>query len=706
MDNPEKGKANRLAGSGSPYLLQHAQNPVDWHPWSPEVFEKARAQDKPVFLSIGYSTCHWCHVMENESFSDPDIAALMNDTFVCVKVDREERPDVDHLYMTFCQLLTGSGGWPLTIIMTPDREPFFAGTYLPPDERYGQPGMLQLISRIQELWEKERETVTSNAREIVEGVAAFMAPDPTASPDNRLPERTFISLKDQYDKRFGGFGAAPKFPVFSNLLFLLGYWSRTGEKQALDMVRQTLKAMRMGGIYDQTGFGLHRYSTDERWFAPHFEKMLYDQALAVLTCTETYRATKEKPFREMAEEILFYVTRDLTSPEGGFYSAEDADSEGEEGKFYTWTTEELNEVLDEDEVLVVREVYNASDAGNFLSERGQATGRNILYLNSDIDDLSSRLELSPQQTEDTLKRVREKLMEARAVRIRPLRDDKIMTDWNGLMIAALAKAAGTFEDRSYADAAQRALEFILGNRSSQSGNLLHISYSHGDTVAAFLDDYAYLLWGVIELHQVTYRTELLTVALQLAQEMTDLFEDRENGGFFLTQDESESSVARQKPSFDGPMPSGNAVAAMSLLRLSRLTARKEFEAAAQNTFRAFASEMGANPSAFTHMISALDMVQHGTAEVVIAGDPESDDTRELIHALQSSCLPGVTAVVINPGDPDPSIRSIIPYISDMNTVDGKAAAYVCRDFACQSPVTDPAEMLGMLSGMKVRGSRG
>jgi uncharacterized protein YyaL (SSP411 family) len=698
---PKAGKTNRLADSGSPYLLQHAHNPVDWHPWSPEVFAKAESEDKPVFLSIGYSTCHWCHVMEKESFSDPEVAALMNEAFVCVKVDREERPDVDHLYMTVCQLLTGSGGWPLTIIMTPDRQPFFAGTYFPRDERYGRPGMLKIIPRIRELWVNERETVYSSALEITEGLQTFMASDPAGSPGQHLAESTFISLADHYDSRHGGFGSAPKFPVFSNLLFLMRYWGRTGEGQALAMVRQTLKAMRMGGIYDHMGYGFHRYSTDERWFAPHFEKMLYDQALAVLAYTEVFCATKEEKFREVGEEILSYVLRDLQSPDGCFYSAEEADSEGEEGEFYAWTAGELHGILDGEEASIVRDIYNTSDDGNFLTEAGQQTGRNILYLSSDTGDLPGRSGLSPRQLHDALEGIRKKLMAARAVRIRPFRDDKVMTDWNGLMIAALARAAGAFQERSYADTAEKALAFVLSNMIDECGRLLHLRYSEEDSVPAFLDDYAYLLWGVLELHQYTYRADLLTLAVRLALEMVDQFEDAQNGGFFLTRADSDTSLARQKLSFDGAIPSGNAAAAMSLLRLGRLTARQDLEEAGHNTFRAFAAEMGGNPAGFTHMVSALDMAQHGTAEVIIAGDPGKDDTKRFVQALQRSYLPAVTAAVVNPHNPDPAIREIIPYASDMKTVDGRAAAYVCKDFACLAPTTDPDEMLRALSGMKV-----
>jgi len=638
--------------------------------------------------------------MEEESFSNLEVAALMNETFISVKVDREERPDVDHLYMTVCQMLTGSGGWPLTIIMTPDKKPFFAGTYFPRDERYGRPGMLQLIPNIHDLWLNQREKINSSAQEITEGLQAFMASDPAGSPEHGLPEKAYNFLAGSYDNRYGGFGSAPKFPGFSNLLFLMRYWSRTEKREAFAMVQETLKAMRMGGIYDQMGYGLHRYSTDARWFAPHFEKMLYDQALAVLTYTEAFSITKKTQHRDVAEEILTYVLRDLQSPEGAFYSAEDADSEGEEGKFYTWAAGEFGEILDEEEALVVRKVYNTSEAGNFLSESGQPTGQNILYLNPDIDDLPSHMGMSSRQLDDTLNRIREKLMATRVVRIRPLRDDKVMTDWNGLMIAALARAAAAFQNRLYADAAEKTLAFIQGNMIDKNGHLLHLRYSKTETVQAFLDDYAYLIWGILELNQFTYRAELLTVALQLATEMVDLFGDSENGGFFLTRNESELPLGRQKPSFDGAMPSGNAVAAMGLLRLGRLTARQDIEEEGHKTFRAFAAEMGSNPTGFTHMISALDMAQHDTAEVIIAGDPDKDDTRQFIIALQSSYLPTVTVMVVNPAAPDPAIEKLIPFASDMKTIDGKAAAYVCRNFTCLSPFTKPEEMLNSLLEMK------
>ena len=699
MAKDKKGNMNRLADSGSPYLRQHANNPVDWRPWSEEAFEEAARLDKPVFLSIGYSTCHWCHVMERESFSDPDVAALMNENFVCVKVDREERPDVDHLYMTVCQLLTGSGGWPLTIIMTPDRKPFFAGTYFPRGDDHGRPGMLQLIPRVRELWTRERDAVNTSAREISEGLQAFMAPDNAFEPARDLPERTFLSLREQYDPEYGGFGSAPKFPVFSNLLFLLGYWKRTGDEKPLPMVQRTLAAMRRGGIFDQVGYGIHRYSVDKRWFSPHFEKMLYDQALAVITCTDAFLASGEDNYRKMAGEIIEYVLRDLQSPEGGFYSAEDADSEGEEGRFYTWAMDELVNILSREETAVIREVFNATDEGNFRTETGDTTGRNILHL---IARSSGAIEEPwPDRIhEQTAEKIRQKLLNARSSRVRPMRDDKIMADWNGLMITALAKAARALGEDRYTEAALKALAYIMDNLLGADNSLLHLRYSDGHTVPAFLDDHAYMLWALLELHQTTFNTDHLETALNIADDMVKLFHDDENGGFFLARKGGDPATDRLKTSFDGPMPSGNSAAAMALVRLGRLTARRDLEEAGHGTFRAFAAEMAGNPSGHSFMVSALDMASRGTSEVILVGDPVGKDTAKLLQALNRSYLPGMSALLLNPDDPDPRILKLMPYARDMKTVNGKAAAYVCRDFVCQAPVTSADGMLKAFSHPK------
>jgi len=697
LERERNGKLNRLAGSGSPYLLQHAANPVDWHPWSPEAFSLARSEDKPVFLSVGYSTCHWCHVMERESFSDPGIASLMNELFVCIKVDREERPDIDHHYMTVCQLLTGSGGWPLTIVMTPDRKPFFAGTYFPPDDRYGRPGMLQILPQIRDLWVNERSAVDLRSEEIASGLQVFMVPDRPAAPSTGLVGSVYSSLRGQYDQRYGGFGPAPKFPMFSNLLFLLRYWHRTGEPGALSMVRHTLTAMRRGGIYDHVGYGLHRYSTDERWFAPHFEKMLYDQALAVKTCADLFRATGEEEARIMAEEIIAYVLRDLASPEGGFYSAEDADSEGEEGRFYTWSVPELIPILDEEEMRFVREVSSVTDAGNHHSETGALTGRNILFINPGSGGLPDHGARDGRGPGGISGRIREKLLSARSGRTRPLRDEKILTDWNGLMIAALASAAGAFGHDGYADAALRAFTYVRENLTDASGALLHVRYGRKTSIKAFLDDYACLLWACLELHQASLAADHFRTALDLAEEMVDLFWDQENGGFFFTREEGDLSVPRSKHSFDGPMPSGNAIASLCLLRLGRLAARRDLEEKGLGTLEAFASEMAGNPSGHTFMASALDAAHNGTAEVVIAAGRESSGARQLVRTLQRSYLPEVALLWVDPDDPDPAYRAALPFAPQKVTIRDRPTVYICRDFACQPPITDAGEVLRALS---------
>ncbi|MDH5715699.1 MAG: thioredoxin domain-containing protein, partial [Candidatus Aminicenantes bacterium] len=488
--NKCKRKPNRLIAEKSPYLLQHAFNPVDWYPWGSEAFDKARKENKPIFLSIGYSTCHWCHVMEKESFEDPEIASMMNEAFICIKVDREERPDIDRIYMTVCQMMTGSGGWPLTIIMTPDKKPFFAATYIPRPSRLGRLGMMELIPRIQELWKSKKGEVMSSAEQITQHLTQISIHAAGEPLGEAALEMAYRRLSRVFDERYGGFGRAPKFPTPHNLTFLLRYWKRTGEQKALRMVEKTLQSMRLGGIYDHVGFGFHRYSTDSRWLLPHFEKMLYDQALLVMAYTEAYQATRKEEYRHTVREILDYVMRDMTAPEGGFYSAEDAESEGEEGKFYLWTEEEIRQLLPGEESDLIVRIFNIEKDGNFAEEAtGRRTGSNILYLRKSLHETASDMKISPEELERDFQKARQKLFAARHKRVHPHKDDKILTDWNGLMIAALARASSAFDEPQYAEATRRAADFILARMRDSKGKLYH-RYRDGETaIPAYLDDY-------------------------------------------------------------------------------------------------------------------------------------------------------------------------------------------------------------------------
>ncbi len=690
-------QANRLILEKSPYLLQHAQNPVDWYPWGPEAFEKARAEDKPIFLSIGYSTCHWCHVMEHESFEDPEVARLMNEAFVSIKVDREERPDIDQIYMTVCQMLTGSGGWPLTIFMTPDKKPFFAGTYFPKESRFGQIGMLELIPRIKELWQMHRKEMLESADQ----VTAMLQRSSNNISGEELSGSTlraaYEQLADRFDEEHGGFGTAPKFPTPHHLLFLLRYWKRTGTPKALEMVEKTLHAMQHGGIYDHLGFGIHRYSTDAQWLLSHFEKMLYDQALLAMAYTEAYQATGKEEFQLTAREIFEYVRRDMTAPAGGFYSAEDADSEGEEGRFYVWTLDEIRQTLSHDEAQLVIKAFNLEEGGNFSEQAtGRKTSANILYLSKAPQELATDFKLSVQELQERLRTAQQKLFTARETRVRPHKDDKILTDWNGLMIAALAKAAQAFDEPDYAKAAQSAADFILTQMRDATGRLLH-RYRDGEAaVLAHLDDYAFLIWGLLELYEATFETRYLQTALDLNRDLIAHFWDGASGGFYFTANDAESLLIRPKEVYDGAVPSGNSIAMLNLLRLGRMTANTEFEAKAAQIGRTFAREIQAMPSAHTQLMMAVDFALGPSHEVVIVGDLEKRDTRGMLRALHRPFVPN-KVVLFRPSDGEVSeITRLAPFTQSQKTLDGKATAYVCQNYRCKLPTADIEKMLELL----------
>jgi hypothetical protein len=689
---------NRLLNEKSPYLLQHARNPVDWYPWGGEAFERARKENKPIFLSIGYSTCHWCHVMERESFEDPLVAGLMNNAFICIKVDREERPDIDKLYMTVCQMMTGSGGWPLTIIMTPDKKPFFAGTYIPKESRFGRAGMTSLIPAVEEAWTKRSGEVLSSADQIISIVQRQTADEPECDLTESALSGAYEQLSGRFDKRFGGFGTAPKFPAPHNLLFLLRYWRRSGEPLALDMAHQTLTAMRQGGMYDHIGFGFHRYSTDERWLVPHFEKMLYDQALLTMAYTEAFQVTGNKEFEQTAREIIAYVLRDMTSEQGGFYSAEDADSEGEEGKFYLWSREEVESLLPADDARLFLKVFHAEKGGNF---RDEATGRkataNILHLTKPLSVSAAELGMPEEKLRTMVEAARRRLFSAREMRAHPFKDDKILTDWNGLMIAALARASQALDDSAYARSAQQAADFILGSMLLPNGRLLHRYRAAEAAVSATLDDYAFFIWGLLDLYEATFEARYLQAAITLNRDVLDHFWDETGeGGFFFSADDGEALLLRQKEIHDGALPSGNSVALHNLLRLARMTANADFEKKAARIGKAFSSMVTKHPSAAAHFLTAFDFALGPSCEVVIAGSLRQAETRHFLKKLREPFLPDKVVLLRTEDDEGRSLSGIAPFTEHMAPINGKPAAYVCSNGACASPTTDAEEMLRLL----------
>ena len=689
-DHPgqDESRPNRLIHAQSPYLLQHADNPVDWYEWGEEAFEAARRENKPIFLSIGYSTCHWCHVMEHESFEDPEVARLMNDAFICIKVDREERPDIDNIYMAVCQMMTGSGGWPLTIVMTPDKKPFFAGTYFPRKSRYGRTGMLDLVPRLNELWLHEQDRIDASTQAVLQALEETQGSTSGEDLGQAILQEAMKQAHSRFDPRHGGFGSKPKFPTPHQFLFLLRYWHRSGENVALEMVEKTLMAMRLGGIYDHVGFGFHRYSTDEKWFLPHFEKMLYDQAMLAMAYTEAYQATGLEDYARTVTEIFTYVLRDMTAPEGGFYSAEDADSEGEEGKFYLWTEAEIRQILSPNEAEFVIATLNVAPEGNFRDvTTGQLTGTNILHL-------TAPLMATERQRWNT---IRTKLLTHRGKRVRPHKDDKILTDWNGLMITALAQAGQALVRQDYIAAAEKAATFILSTLRGEHGQLLH-RYRNGEAgITAYLDDYAFLIWGLLDLYEATFKSTYLKTALELNDEMLDRFWDEKQGGFFFTADDAEALLVRKKEIYDGAIPSGNSVAALNLLRLGRITANPILEEHAAAIGKAFSRLVAQAPTGFAQLLCAVEFGVGPSYEVVIAGKAGASDTKIMLSALRRTYHPNKVVIFHPTGNDETEITRLAPFIKAQTSLDGKATAYVCRNYACEAPTTDVDVMLAALA---------
>lgn len=687
-------KSNRLINEKSPYLLQHANNPVDWYPWSIEAFVKAIMENKPIFLSIGYSTCHWCHVMEKESFEDNEIANMMNETFVNIKVDREERPDIDSIYMGVCQMLTGSGGWPLTIIMTPEQKPFFAGTYFPKNTMYGRIGMKDLVTRIGELWQEKQIELRNSAESIVNNIKMDELQIIDEMNIDELLNDACEYLISNFDSQYGGMKGAPKFPIPHNYTFLLWYWHSTGNSQAIKIVRNSLIAMRMGGIYDHVGGGFHRYSTDKKWLVPHFEKMLYDQALLLNLYSEAYAATKDFLFSNTAVEIIAYLQRDMLDSRGAFYSAEDADSEGVEGKFYYWRSDELKEILGLDYDSYSK-YYSILPEGNFTEpHESMPDGRNILHSQINLDSMHSFENLTKFELSKKMRLLNDKLLLERNKRIRPHLDDKILVDWNGLLIAALSKASRLFQRNDFLTLAQNAEKFITSKMITEDGMLLH-RYRNGESgITGMLDDYAYFIWGLIELYETTFDDYYIYKATDLADKMIELFWDNDSGGFFMTSRTGEKLISNKKEIYDGATPSGNSVALLIIAKLYRMTYEEKYRHIGDTIIKHFYSKLLQSPYVYTQFLSGLMMHSGNSLEIIIAGDRDSKETNEIVAALNNYYIPNKSTLLIS----DESKLAVkFPELIHYKRIDGKVTVYICRNGACQRPIIDIHELKNTLT---------
>jgi uncharacterized protein len=687
-------KSNKLVTEQSPYLLQHAYNPVDWYPWSEAAFAKAEAEGKPIFLSIGYSTCHWCHVMEKESFEDEEVAKFMNEAFVSIKVDREERPDIDGIYMTVCQMLTGSGGWPLTIVMTPDKKPFFAGTYFPKQSRYRRAGMMELVPQLSEIWKSKNDDALKSAEEIYRALLNSSKFSGNEFLSNEILDSAFNELSRRFDPEKGGFGKSPKFPTPHNLTFLLRYWKKNKNEQALAMVEKTLQEMRLGGIYDHVGYGFHRYSTDQKWLVPHFEKMLYDQALLAITYTEAYQATKNVLYQQTAKGILEYVSRDMTSPKGGFYSAEDADSEGEEGKFYLWTIGELRDILKDNANLFI-DIFNCEADGNWIDPmHGGKVGTNILHIKNSIKEFCLKYQMSIDKLEIKISLAQKQVLENREKRVRPLRDDKIMTDWNSLMISAFSKTAQVFDEKKYIKIAESAAEFILKDLILPNGRLLHRYRNGKSDIAGNLDDYAFFISALLDLYETTFSIEYLSKALEFNNDLINYFWDEKDGAFFFTASDSEKLLVRQKEIYDGAIPSGNSVAILNLIRLHRFTGKSEFEDKASQMIKTFSQTIKTSPSAYTQFLSGLDFYLGPSKEILLVGN-ENEKTRCYLQVIRENFIPNKVILFKNKESAE-SLSGFTGFTKSFQAKDRESVVYICENFSCKLPIDSERELREIL----------
>jgi len=682
-------KPNRLVNQKSPYLLEHAYNPVDWYFWGEEAFAKAKAEQKPIFLSIGYSTCHWCHNMAHESFEDPKIAAILNEKFVPIKVDREERPDIDEIYMKAVTTLTGHGGWPLSVFLTPDLKPFYGGTYFPPAPRHGLPAFPEVLNFISDTWKTKRQEVVQSSEEITKAIGeGYALKEGTLS--KLLLDNAYAVVLSAHDSQFGGFGRPPKFPLPSYLGFLLRYNARTGKGPALNPVIKTLDSMAAGGIHDHLAGGFHRYSTDRYWLVPHFEKMLYDNALLARVYADAYRATRMERYAVTARNSLEWILEEMTSPEGGFFSAEDADTHEGEGYYYTWTPAEVSQVLGKEDGAVFCEYYGVSPEGNFEG------GRSILSVVTTPEKTAAKLGLTPEQVEKALERGRRALLKARRERNRPKVDDKVLASWNGLAISGFACAYQALQDERYLSAAKKSADFIL-TRLVKKGTspMLSRRYRDGDVaIEGNLEDYSFLVAGLLDLYEASFERRWMSAAITLAEEMVGLFWDADGGGFFLKPPGGE--IVAIKEGYDGPTPSGNSVAALDLLRLAEFTGNQNYRETAETTMKLFADPMESTPTGYLEMLAAVDF-SFGSKEIVVAGGWGPAEANVMVREIQTRYLP---TKVLALADGDAALAQLI---EGKASIKGMPTVYVCENFACKAPVTDILALRRELDASPVAG---
>ena len=690
---------NRLLQEKSPYLLQHAYNPVDWFPWGDEAFAKARRENKPIFVSIGYSTCYWCHVMEREVFENGEIARLMNEKLVCIKVDREERPDIDRIYMSAVQVMTGSGGWPMSVFLTPDLKPFYGATYIPPISKYGRPGFPEIVNKISELWQSDHERIFGTSAQLIEYLKTSDGQLSNGFQITRaILDSAFHRFQQIYDPEFGGFGRGPKFPRPVSFNFLFGYYARNGNDSALEMSLTTLSAMARGGMYDHLGGGFHRYSVDGQWRIPHFEKMLYDQAQLVNSYLDAYQISHDEQYAAIAGDVLSYVERKLTDPDGGFYSAEDAESATdasnpdakEEGGFYCWTSSEIEKIIGHEDAVIFKYRFGVQDAGNALHDPMNVfSGKNILYIAHSIEETAEHLGKPVDLIESSLDNAVKKLFDEREKRQRPHLDDKFITAWNGLMVSAFARAYQILRDPKYLEIATQATEFIVKHLSDSKNRKLFRRYRDGD--ARFdggLQDYSFFVSGLLDLYETSFDFRWMELAIELTSKQVELFWDEKYGGFFDTSGTDASLLFRTKEDYDGAEPTGNSVAILNLLRLSQMTDNKDWRTKAETCIKSFSVRLQQMPDALAQMLTGITWLLSSPKEIIIAGNPAANDTKILTAMVYENFMPNKIVMLVQ-DDGKKDLASYLPFTRHMKMIDGKPTLYVCENYACRLPTNDP-----------------